>query len=293
MLTYADLPGIWRDADAASLAGQRLTLRFALARLGGSVLAALGGVLSVDAGRVDVAASVVLVGFAVALGAEIASWVFRPEVAWYEGRALAESAKTLAWRYAICADPFPGDMPAPRARELLRVRLAEVARETGSQVVLGAANATTTAAMEALRLEPFVTRRAAYVDGRTLDQQRWYAKKARFNGQLSTAWRAVLVLAEIAALVAAALRVFAGWDIEMAGLMAAIIAAGAAWVAVKQFGTLASAYTVAARELALQADRLRDVEEASWATTVADAEGAISREHTLWLASRTGKTPVR
>ncbi len=292
MLTDADLPGFWCDADAASLAGQRLTLRFALARLGGTVLAAFGGALSVGVGRMDVAAVVVFVGFAMALGAEITSWAFRPEVAWYEGRALAESAKTLAWRYAICADPFPRDMPAQRARALLSVRLGEVARETGAQVVVGAANVTTTAAMDALRREPFVTRRAAYVAGRTLEQQRWYARKARINGRLSTTWRAALVLAEVSALVMAALRVFVGWEVDMAGLMAAIIAGGAAWVAVKQFGPLASAYTVAARELALQADRLRDVDEAVWATTVADAEGAISREHTLWLASRTGKTPV-
>lgn len=94
------------------------------------------------------------------------------------------------------------------------------------------------------------------------------------------------------ALVTAALRVFGGWDVDLAGLMGALIAAGAAWLAVKQFAPLASAYSIAARELALQADRLRHVTESDWSGTVADAEEAISREHTLWLASRTGRKPL-
>lgn len=292
-LPDSDLPGFFREADAASLTGQAWTLRYTLARLGGSVLAACGSVLSISAGHLDVAALIILVGFAVALGAEVASWVHRPEAAWYEGRALAESAKTLAWRYAVCADPFTADLPARRAGELLRSRFREVSEDTAAHIVVDADEATTTPAMERLRQKPFETRRATYIEGRTLDQQRWYAKKARLNRRLSTCWRIALVLAGVAALIVAALRVFGGWNIDLAGLMAATIAAGAAWVAVKQFAPLASAYTVAARELAFQADRLRNVVEEDWATTVADAEEAISREHTLWLASRTGKAPIK
>lgn len=51
---------------------------------------------------------------------------------------------------------------------------------------------------------------------------------------------------------------------------------------------LASAYSTAAAALASQADRLSDLTEHEWAGAVADAEEAISRGHTLWLASRTG-----
>ena len=106
-LAHEDLPGFWREADRASLAGQRRALRLARVRLGGLILAALGGVLTWTVGGVNLAALLIALGFAAALTVEIVSWVAQPERDCYSGRALAESAKTLAWRYAVCADHFP------------------------------------------------------------------------------------------------------------------------------------------------------------------------------------------
>lgn len=99
-------------------------------------------------------------------------------------------------------------------------------------------------------------------------------------------------MGEVVSLLLAAARIFGGWEVDLAGLCAAVVASGAAWVALKQFTTLASAYSTTAAELALQASRLEVVEEVDWSVKVVDAEEAISREHTLWLASRTGKAPI-
>lgn len=291
-LKDADLPGFWRASDAASRRGQRWVLAYSATRLVGTVVAALGGALSIRAGQVDVAAAVILGGFTAALIAEVVSWVHKPEHSWYDGRALAESAKTLAWRYSVGGDPFPREMPEDEARDLLVSRLREVSLGTSTQIVLPGQDPVATAKMTALRKEPYEVRREAYVEDRTLDQQHWYAKKAKYNQRWSTGARVTLIVAEILALIAAALRVFGGWTIELAGLMGAFIAAGAAWVALKQFEPLATAYSIAAKELALQAERLRAVPESDWAKVVGDAEEAISREHTLWLASRTGKAPL-
>lgn len=100
-------------------------------------------------------------------------------------------------------------------------------------------------------------------------------------------------MGEVVSLLLAAVRVFGGWEVDLAGLCAAVVACGAAWIALKQFTSLASAYSTTATELALQATRLEMVEEADWSLQVADAEEAISREHTLCLASRTGRAPVK
>lgn len=291
-LSDRDLPGFWRASDTASKRGQRWVLIYSAARLAGTVVAALGGAMSLTAGRFDVAAAVILGGFAVAFVAEVVSWVHDPEQTWYDGRALAESSKTLAWRYAVGGDPFPATMPESDALELLRTRMDEVSRGTTTKIVLDGPNPVVTPKMMTLRREPYGVRRTAYIVDRTLEQQGWYAKKARLNGRWSTGARVTLVVAEVGALVTAALRVFGGWELDLAGLMGALIAAGAAWVAVKQYGPLATAYSIAARELALQADRLHTVPEAHWAKVAGDAEEAISREHTLWLASRTGKAPL-
>lgn len=288
-LSDEDMPGFWKDADSASLQGQKWTLRYVRARLLGSVVAALGGVLSVHAGRLDVAACIVLLGFTVALAAEISSWVHQPERTWYEGRAMAESAKTLAWRFAVGADPFPPQMAPNEAKALLRHRMAQVADGVADRIVMRSPDPIVTTKMANLREAAFSERRATYIEARTQQQQGWYAHKAQFNGRRATGWRVVLVIAELLALSIAALRVFGGWDIDLAGFMGALIAAGAAWLAVKQFAPLAAAYSVAAKELAIQAEKLKDTAEGNWPLVAADAEEAISREHTMWLASRTGQ----
>lgn len=47
---------------------------------------------------------------------------------------------------------------------------------------------------------------------------------------------------------------------------------------------LVSAYRIIDRELGLIRDRIDTVDEAGWAAFVSDAEDAVSREHTPWLA---------
>lgn len=291
VLKDSDLPGFWREADHASSKGQEWTLRYEKLRLGGSVLAALGAVFSLRAGQVDVAAVVILCGFLIALMAELAAWAHRPEELWYDGRAMAESAKTLSWRYAIGADPFKVDQPNGEAEMLLRERLSKIAEEASDRVTVGVNFLLITPGMERLRCASFEDRRKAYIEGRTRDQLTWYASRAKQNRRRATGWRVALIIAEVSAIVLAALRVVGWWEIDLAGLASAVIAAGAAWVGVKQFSPLASAYSMAAMELAIQMDRLRGVPESEWPLVAADAEEAISREHTLWLASRTGKRP--
>ncbi len=273
-----------------SVAGQRWTLRYAAMRLAGALVAALGGAGSISAGRLDLAAVLVLVGFAVALIAEIAAWMHSPEQAWYDGRALAESAKTLAWRYAVGADPFPMHLPDDEARDLLRLRLLETAAQSAVPIVLRSADTAITQGMQRIRSATFTERRHAYVEGRTRDQQRWYSRQAHTNLIRARLGRGALLVAEIIALILAVLRLTLDWDIDLAGLMGAAIAAGAAWTALRQYGALALAYRMAANELALQGDRLGDVPEPDWPDVVADAEEAISREHTLWVASRLGRS---
>lgn len=288
-----DLPGVWKNADEESKRGQQWTLRLTWLKVGAGTLAALGGALSWTLGRVDIAAWVVLIGFLVALSSELAMWATQPERLWYEGRAVAESAKTLAWRYAIGADPFPLDMPRSEAEANFRERMSSVADQVADRVVFEAEQPVLTPAMDALRSKSFSVRRDAYLEFRTREQRSWYARKARFNRRQATGWRVALILAEVVAVVLAAGRVFGGWPIDLAGLLATLIAAGTAWVAVKQFSPLASAYAVAAKELGVQASKLSSVAEADWQLVAADAEEAISREHTTWLASRTGRAVGR
>jgi len=103
--------------------------------------------------------------------------------------------------------------------------------------------------MERLRSASFPERRAAYVEGRTGEQQRWYASRSVANRVRASRWRIYLIVSEVVALVLAAARAFGTFQIDLSGVLAAFVSAGAAWVALKQYDELASAYAMAVREL--------------------------------------------
>lgn len=283
-----DLPGFFRDADQASLDGQRATVRWNATRLGGLLAGAIGGALSWRLGPIEIWGLLALVGFAVALVAEVVLLVTQPQRDWYAGRALAESAKTLAWRFAVKADPFFSEMSPTSLRSTMRERLAEVAEKGKDRVRLSSDHLVVTPAMESVRNLPFPERRRLYIDDRIKDQRSWYAAKADRCKQLSLMLQSALIAGEIAAIVAASARAFGVLSLDLSGILAAVVASGAAWFGLRQYSSLASAYSVAAAELNLTIARLEDAEEPDWALAVADAEEAISREHTMWLASRTG-----
>ncbi len=67
-------------------------------------------------------------------------------------------------------------------------------------------------------------------------------------------------MGEVVSLLLAAVRVFGGWEVDLAGLCAAVVACGAAWIALKQFTSLASAYSTTATELAVLTTDVGDVD---------------------------------
>lgn len=155
MLNDDDLPGVWRNADLASARGQKQTLRFTGAKVVGGIIAAFGAVFSWHIGRVDIAACIILLGFLLALGCELASWASQPERTWYDGRAVAESAKTLAWRYAVGADPFPISMSRAEAELLFASRMSSIIEQVSDQIVFEDSESIITDGMEELRRASF------------------------------------------------------------------------------------------------------------------------------------------
>ena len=83
------------------------------------------------------------------------------------------------------------------------------------------------------------------------------------------------------------LRAFATIEADYLSLFAATAASANAWVQMRQHRTLATSYGVAAQELGLARAAVSSAaSEDEWARVVSDAEDAVSREHTMWLARR-------
>ena len=250
------------------------------------------GALSIVVGRLELPALGAGVAFLTAAGLRFLILRRRPHERWYEGRAVAESLKTSAWRYAVGGHPFPLDETnaseafAAQARELFAaVASIPPPRDASS---LGPSPS-----MEALRVSGLETRREAYLRDRIEDQQAWYSTKAAWNRRRAKAWsRAVLGLQLLAA-GGAFLRGFRVIEIDLFGLAGAVVASAAAWLETRQHASLASAYGVAADELSRIRSLLPQItEEEAWARFVSESEEAISREHTLWKVTSSERGPV-
>jgi hypothetical protein len=255
--------------------------------LGANVLAAvLGGLaLSGHAGRV--AAYIATVAFVV--GVLVASWlaIERPNRRWYAARAAAESAKTLATQYAVGGGEFEvSDLPVDAS---YRSAIAAIPDSLRHLPPLGYLADPVTAGLVELRALPLDERRAVYVQERLEAQKRWYGEKAQYNDRRALAWRSVMVVGQVVGVVGGLLRATETWDVNLLGIAAAVTAAAAAWAQTKEHEGLAEAYSVTQRELEkVTVGAATPVTEGEWAEYVSDAESAVSREHTLWVARRLG-----
>ncbi|WP_285684498.1 DUF4231 domain-containing protein [Actinoplanes sp. NBRC 103695] len=284
-LSRDDLPASYWAASEHSTRGQRVAIRWLAAQLillsGGAVLGAVDGV---NAGGIDLGAASAAAALLVSLVP--AAWLAarNPQRAWYEGRAAAESIKTLAWKYAIRAEPFDcGDQAAiirlKNDLTAIRLDLSTIAWPQHETIA--------TPAMSALRAASLPTRRSVYRMGRIDAERRWYAEKTDNYIRMSRRWSALAVIATVAGLTGGVLKATGVLAYDGLGAASSIAAAATAWLQMKQFRPLAAAYRLTGRELSAVDHQLEHVtDEPDWAQRAASAEDAISREHTMWLARR-------
>ena len=285
-------------ADRTAAWGQRTHLRLTRLELGLLILAAASGLIGSSVGdrRLDVGGLVAVILFALTLALRAYRMSTRPTSVWQDARAAAESIKTLCWRYAAGSRLFPPDMDDAAADRLFVERLADVLggiRDLPTVQQTPSSPEEVTTWMRGLRASPLDRRRTAYERDRIADQQRWYAAKSDFNRLQAQRWSLVVLSLEFLGVVIGAVKAFGLLSSDTLGgvalaVVATVGAAAAAWVQTKQYATLASAYAIANEELAsIRALVAHATGEAEWAEFVDSAERAISREHTMWRASRT------
>jgi hypothetical protein len=203
----ADFPALFRSADRESLRAQRSYLRSLRVRLGALLVAAFGGALTLTtAAGFQIGGGLAFLAFACALGAELFLATTSPLATWYEGRAAAESAKTLAWRYMVRGEPFEVDEPDVDKQFLAQTHsllqdLQSLSLGTGEPDAHQI-----TDRMRQIRALDFEERRQIYLVDRIADQQRWYSEKARWNDRRARSWVLVSIVLEIAGLIGGALK---------------------------------------------------------------------------------------
>lgn len=225
--------------------------------------------------------------FFLAAASGVYLWTMKPERAWYDGRAAAESIKTLSWQYAVGGAQFPMSLGTAEADHMFLQRLEEVLAGLLHLELDPPDDPQISSALRAARSGELDIRRDLYRRCRIVDQRVWYSQKARFNRRRSHAWSFIMVGVQTAGGTLALLRALEVLSVDLIGLSAALAASAAAWLQAKDHSTLSEAYAVTAHELALIESRVHEpAGEAEWQSFVGDAESAISREHVLWRARR-------
>lgn len=279
-----DLPALYQAADTLSLEYQRKFLRAILADITFLVAAVALSVLDGVASCIPVLQALVLIG-AFACSGYLASQ--RPDRYWYAARAVAESIKTVAWRFVARAEPFQNDDAIDNAAFRQRLRsIVEQNKDVAGQLVSHLEQPQITDAMRSRRVRDLPGRLDCYVKERISDQLGWYAKKARSNRDNSTAFFAALIVANGLAIVLAVGRVwkpiYPYWPTEMFVTLAAALLT---WIQTKRFSELSASYALAAHEISLIREQSALVDsEIELSKFVGDAENAFSREHTQWVA---------
>lgn len=289
----ADMPALFRSADRASAEAQRKYIRLVKADLALIVLSAIASSWAVTAPGLRVClAIIVAASFIVAMALTAFVRLMRYDQEWFGARAVAESVKTVSWRYMTCAEPYVRSLEDAKADDLFSEEITALLRDRrGVGASLGGIDASgqeITNRMREIRRADLDTRKSVYLHGRIQNQRTWYGNRAARNARLSLYWlTAVGVGQACGALAAVTLVVWPGCVFNIPSVIAALVAALLAWLQLNRHQESAHAYGLAAHELGfieVKAPHARTEDEFS--RFVSDAENAISREHTMWMARR-------
>ena len=290
-----DYPAVFLAANRASSGAQKkylnLTRGTLILLVGGAGFAAASPLFAFDSIRPTFAVTSALL-LAGSLLLTLYLKAQKPEQLWYGGRAVAESAKSMAWRYMTQAAPYLADPSAAEVDWKFVSSLESIVKER-KQLAFGfggefAKQPQISDRMRAVRVSTLAERCQVYIAERICDQRVWYGDQAKNNRLAENRYFKVVFISQFAALAAAiALIRWPDSTVRLTGFFASLSGALIAWLQLKQHKELAQSYSVAELELGFIEEKARHITtEQEFSDFVSDAENAISREHTLWIARR-------
>lgn len=213
----------------------------------------------------------------------------KPEKIWYSGRALAESIKTLTWRYISKAEPFNNEDKESKSEFIKTLNQAvQQNREVCQNYSNHLGDEQITKKMIEMRSKDLKTRQQNYHLYRIKDQNDWYSAKAKYNQDKSNFFFIILIIMNSIAVILAATKIaFADITPWPTDIFIAAAASILTWIQTKRFSELAASYTLAAHEInIIKSQALDEMNEDEFSVFVGDAENAFSREHTQWVARK-------
>ena len=208
---------------------------------------------------------------------------------WYRGRALAESCKTLTWRFMMKSELFEGNDGF--ANKTFCDNISEIKNQFKDHLDLDTKyidKKIITDKMKYIRNKSLSKRKEFYLDNRIKNQKEWYSKKAKQNEKSNDCYfYFIIIIQSIGFLSIIPLIINPKINLNIVGLCTTISASIFSWMQLKKYRENKDAYKTALSELVMIEEKINNInKEKDFVKFVLDSENAMSREHTLWLAQR-------
>lgn len=287
-----ELPALYRKAGRAALRARRrhdFILKLAyIAIVLGALVSAAAPLLGAYRAEAYLAAAGLLAGaLLMTLVIEIGGLARHL----YGARVLAESIRSISWRYMAKAAPFQPGLSAHEVdnRFMATLRVILNAREA-LRVLPGLEPSTDeiTERMRHIRAQPAAARAATYFRARIERQRAVHASLAAALRRQGLVLLTILVLALAAGLALGLLMAFrADLPVRPLPAFAALGAAALGWASHRRNQEQFLAHRLAEYELGLIAARQDFVHtDGELSRLATDAENALAKEHTMWAARR-------
>jgi hypothetical protein len=210
---------------------------------------------------------------------------------WYNARAVAESIKTVSWRYAVKAEPY--NIFDDNAKVLfLNVikHIIDMNHEFKKYIEADFSDQQPIPdSMTKIRQLSFDERLVIYHRHRIIEQRDWYAKKSKYNKTRSNLFFYLLIGISVVLFVLILLSFVKTACIFVfpVSILLSLISVLFTWVQTKKYKELEKSYALAAHEInfiAIQKDNVKS--EELFSEYVNNSENAFSREHTQWIARK-------
>ena len=293
-MTRSDYPCLFQSSDSASLIEQKSYINLCRIDFSLIVLAAFFSGFSLNPSLKILkwcalfALISLILSFCLKLIIKIGKW----DKKWFDTRAVAESVKTVTWRYIMGVEPYENSLSAEDLDRKFVNKLDEILRSaskaSGSLAKNVGSEQQISNRMREVRQMNIEERKTIYLQQRIKDQKDWYSKKAKYNSGKETMWFWVTIIVELLAILTA-IYMFNTLNstFNPIGTFTTLVVVFTAWNQTKKYGELSQSYTIAAQELiSIESLAVHIKNEEKLSDYVRDTENAISREHTMWCAKR-------
>lgn len=203
---------------------------------------------------------------------------------------MAESIKTITWRYVCQAEPFEMDNTTAKTKFTAKIQeIFNQNKDVCKQLRSNIAGEQHTEVMQQLRSQTLEDRKKTYKNTRIQNQLTWYVKKAEFNRKKANYFFIGLIVVNSLAALSSLFHVaFTQSSYFLStGILVSFAGGILSWMQAKKFSELASSYTLTANEIGIINEQSLEAEnDSDFSMFVSDAESAFSREHTQWAARK-------